>query len=41
MEFKRWMADSAPVCEQAKRNRDARQAQIVQELLDENLLVLR
>ena len=35
------MADSAPVREQTKRNRDARQAQIVQELLDENLLVLR
>lgn len=41
VEFKRWMADSAPVRDQAKRNRDARQAQIVQELLDENLLVLR
>lgn len=41
VEFKRWMADSAPVRDQAKRNRDARQAQIVQELLDEYLLVLR
>lgn len=41
VEFKRWMADSAPIREQAKRHRDARQAQIVQELLDENLLVLR
>lgn len=41
VEFKRWMAEGAPVREQAKRNRDARQAQIVQELLDESLLVLR
>ena len=38
-EFKRWMAGAAPAREQAKRRRDARQAQIVQSLIDEGLLI--
>lgn len=37
--FKRWMAEKAPNRPQAKRNRDRRQADIVQALLDEGLLV--
>jgi hypothetical protein len=39
VEFKRWMAKAAPAREQAKRRRDARQAQIVQSLIDEGLLM--
>lgn len=39
VEFKRWMAESAPQREEAKRRRDRLQASIVQELLDEKLLV--
>ena len=39
VEFKRWMAESAPQRPQAKRRRDLRQAAIVQALLDEGLLV--
>ncbi len=37
--FKRWMAESAPDRPQIKRRRDLRQAEIVQTLLDEGLLV--
>jgi hypothetical protein len=36
--FKRWMAESAPNRAPLKRQRDLRQAQIVQSLLDERLL---
>lgn len=36
---KRWMAESAPHRQQLKRRRDVRQANIVQALLDEGLLV--
>lgn len=39
VEFKRWMAESAPHRPQLKRRRDLRQAQIVRALLDEGLLV--
>lgn len=39
VEFKRWMAESAAQREQLKRRRDMRQADIVQKLLDEGLLV--
>jgi len=39
VEFKRWMAKAAPKREQPKRRRDARQAQIVQSLINEGLLV--
>jgi len=39
VEFKRWMADQAPQREEAKRRRDRLQADIVQELLDQELLV--
>lgn len=39
VEFKRWMADSAPHRPPLKRRRDLRQADIVQALLDEGLLV--
>lgn len=38
VEFKRWMAESAPERPQLKRRRDLRQAEIVQALLDEGLL---
>lgn len=38
VEFKRWMAESAPQRPQLKRRRDLRQADIVQALLDEGLL---
>ena len=39
VEFKRWVAESARQREPLKRRRDLRQADIVQELLDEGLLV--
>lgn len=39
VEFKRWMADTAPQREALKRNRDRLQASIVQTLLDEGLLL--
>jgi len=39
VEFKRWLAEAAPQREQAKRRRDRLQADIVQELLDQQLLV--
>lgn len=39
VEFKRWMAEKAPAREDAKRRRDRLQADIVQELLDQKLLV--
>jgi len=39
VEFKRWMAQSAPQREEAKRRRDRLQADIVQDLLDRKLLV--
>lgn len=39
VDFKRWMAESAPARAQIKRRRDQRQAEIVQGLLDEGLLV--
>lgn len=39
IEFKRWMAEKAPARPKSKRRRDARQADIVQELLDEGLLI--
>lgn len=39
VEFKRWMAQKAPQREEAKRRRDRLQADIVQELLDQKLLV--
>ena len=39
VEFKRWMAQSAPHREEAKRRRDRLQADIVQELLDQKMLV--
>ncbi|HET6599295.1 MAG TPA: GSU2403 family nucleotidyltransferase fold protein [Burkholderiaceae bacterium] len=38
VEFKRWMADSAPHRSPLKRRRDLRQADIVKALLDEGLL---
>ncbi|RZJ15373.1 MAG: hypothetical protein EON50_02165 [Acidovorax sp.] len=38
VEFKRWMADRAPAREPLKRNRDRRQADIVQGLLDQGML---
>ncbi|WP_137896155.1 GSU2403 family nucleotidyltransferase fold protein [Ramlibacter sp. 2FC] len=41
VEFKRWMAESAPQRPQIKRRRDLRQADIVQALLDEGLLTLK
>lgn len=40
VEFKRWMAEEAPHREPAKRRRDRLQADIVQDLLDQKLLVL-
>lgn len=39
VDFKRWMADKAPDRPEPKRRRDRRQADIVQSLLDEGLLV--
>ncbi len=39
IEFKRWMAEKVPRRAQAKRRRDLRQADIVQKLLDEGLLI--
>ena len=39
VEFKRWMAESAPQRPEPKRRRDRRQAGIVQAMLDETLLV--
>jgi hypothetical protein len=39
VEFKRWMAKKAPVREEAKRRRDLRQAEIVQQLVEEGLLM--
>ena len=39
VDFKRWMADKAPAREAIKRHRDRRQADIVQGLLDQGLLV--
>jgi hypothetical protein len=39
VEFKRWMAEQAPNRPEAKRRRDRRQADIVQSLLDEGLLL--
>jgi hypothetical protein len=39
VEFKRWMAESAPQREAAKRRRDRLQADIVQDLLEQKLLV--
>lgn len=39
VEFKRWMATKVPRRPQAKRRRDLRQADIVQKLLDEGLLL--
>jgi hypothetical protein len=39
--FKRWMAAKATAREEAKRRRDIRQADIVQKLLDEGLLLNR
>lgn len=39
VDFKRWMADKAPSREPIKRNRDRRQADIVQSLLDQGLLL--
>nr|WP_289781589.1 GSU2403 family nucleotidyltransferase fold protein [Acidovorax facilis] len=39
VKFKRWMAEKAPAREPLKRNRDRRQADIVQGLLDQRMLV--
>ncbi len=39
VDFKRWMADKAPDRPEQKRRRDRRQADIVQSLLDEGLLM--
>jgi hypothetical protein len=39
IEFKRWMAEKAPQRPEPKRRRDRRQADIVQALLDEGLLI--
>ena len=39
VEFKRWMAEQAPNRPEIKRRRDRRQADIVQSLLDEGLLL--
>lgn len=39
VEFKRWMAEKAPQREDVKRRRDRLQADIVQELIDQQLLV--
>jgi hypothetical protein len=39
VQFKRWIAKSAPLRAEAKRRRDQLQADIVQELLDQRLLV--
>ena len=39
VDFKRWMAEKAPAREPLKRNRDRRQADIVQGLLDQGLLI--
>lgn len=39
VQFKRWMADKAPDRPEPKRRRDQRQADIVQALLDDGLLV--
>ncbi len=41
VEFKRWMAAKVPQRHEAKRRRDLRQANIVQALLDEGLLLAR
>jgi hypothetical protein len=38
VDFKRWMADKAPEREQAKRQRDRLQSNVVQELIDQKLL---
>ena len=38
-EFKRWMAAEAPNRPEAKRRRDRRQADIVQSLLDDGMLL--
>ncbi len=40
VEFKRWMAAKAPNRPESKRRRDVRQADIVQSLLDNDLLVV-
>lgn len=39
VEFKRWLAENAPHRPEPKRRRDRRQADIVQTLLDEGLLM--
>ena len=39
VDFKRWMAEAAPQRDAAKRRRDRLQADIVQALLDQQLLV--
>ena len=39
VEFKRWMAGKVPTRPEAKRRRDTRQAEIVQGLLDEGMLL--
>ena len=39
VEFKRWLAEAAPQREPAKRRRDRLQADIVQDLLDQRLLM--
>lgn len=39
IEFKRWMVDKVPTRPEPKRRRDVRQADIVQKLLDEGLLM--
>jgi hypothetical protein len=39
VEFKRWLANEAPHREAAKRRRDLLQADIVQALLDQGLLL--
>jgi len=41
VEFKRWMADKAQYREAVKRRRDVLQAEIVQSLMDEGLLLVR
>jgi hypothetical protein len=40
VEFKRWLAEAALQREVAKRRRDRLQADIVQDLLDQGLLVV-
>jgi hypothetical protein len=39
VEFKRWMSKQAPRREEAKRRRDLRQAEIVQQLINDGLLI--